>query len=147
MAPVSSSDVAEPPAPSPAERTHRVYRGLIVGERRRRAVMIVAVHSVTIPGLGVRIIDGLASPLRLRTDLRSHSPTGFAWGYGGSGPSQLALALLADALGDDLRAEHLYMAFKDAFVHRLDGEREWQVSVQGVRIIAEMVDALLARGG
>lgn len=28
-----------------------------------------------------------------RFDLRFHSPDGFEWGYGGSGPAQLALAL------------------------------------------------------
>jgi len=26
--------------------------------------------------------------------IANHSPTGFAWGYGGSGPAQLALAIL-----------------------------------------------------
>ena len=26
--------------------------------------------------------------------LKNHSPDGFAWGYGGSGPAQLALAIL-----------------------------------------------------
>lgn len=31
--------------------------------------------------------------------LWNHSPTGFEWGYGGSGPAQLALAILLDALG------------------------------------------------
>ena len=30
-------------------------------------------------------------PLALRLNVRSHSPTGFAWGYSGSGPAQLAL--------------------------------------------------------
>jgi hypothetical protein len=39
---------------------------------------------------------GPPSPLDPRCDLRNHSPTGFAWGYNGSGPSQLALALLCD---------------------------------------------------
>ena len=29
--------------------------------------------------------------LRPRFDLRNHSPAGFEWGYGGSGPAQLAL--------------------------------------------------------
>jgi hypothetical protein len=29
-----------------------------------------------------------------------HSPTGFSWGYAGSGPSELARCLLIDALGD-----------------------------------------------
>ncbi len=28
---------------------------------------------------------------------RNHSPTGFSWGYGGSGPAQLALALTIEA--------------------------------------------------
>ena len=38
-------------------------------------------------------VDG--KPLNLRLDLWNHSPTGFEWGYGGSGPAQLALAILA----------------------------------------------------
>lgn len=37
-------------------------------------------------------------PLALRQDLLNHS-AGFEWGYGGSGPAQLALAILADFLG------------------------------------------------
>ncbi len=32
-------------------------------------------------------------------ELRNHSPTGFNWGYAGSGPCQLALAILADHFG------------------------------------------------
>ncbi len=35
-------------------------------------------------------------PLGPRLDLANHSPDGFSWGYGGSGPAQLALAILAD---------------------------------------------------
>lgn len=34
-------------------------------------------------------------PLR---HIPSHSPTGFSWGYGGSGPADLALAILVDHL-------------------------------------------------
>lgn len=34
--------------------------------------------------------------LDLRLDLMNHSPTGFSWGYAGSGPAQTALAILAD---------------------------------------------------
>ena len=36
-------------------------------------------------------------PLR---HIRLHSPTGFEWGYGGSGPADLALSILADYLGE-----------------------------------------------
>ncbi|NTY62141.1 DUF6166 domain-containing protein [Mycolicibacterium sphagni] len=32
-----------------------------------------------------------------------HSPTGFSWGYAGSGPADLARSLLIDALGDSAR--------------------------------------------
>lgn len=37
-------------------------------------------------------------PLDPRLSIVNHSPTGFAWGYWGSGPAQLAFALIADAL-------------------------------------------------
>lgn len=52
------------------------------------------------------------NPLRLRLDLRNHSPSGFEWGYGGSGAAQLAVAILADHLGDDEQALNLYQRFK-----------------------------------
>ena len=51
-------------------------------------------------------------PLDPRLDLRSHSPAEFEWGYGGSGPAQLALAILADHLADDRQALDLYQRFK-----------------------------------
>lgn len=43
--------------------------------------------------------------------VRNHSPTGFVWGYGGSGPAQLALAILL-CLADRDTAERFYQAFK-----------------------------------
>ncbi len=61
--------------------------------------------------------------LRPRLDLRRHSPTGFDWGYSGSGPAQLALAILADHLaGDDARALRSYQRFKNRIVSRLAHE-------------------------
>ncbi len=47
-------------------------------------------------------VDG--APLPPRLDLHSFNRTGFEWTYAGPGPQQLALALLADHLGDDARA-------------------------------------------
>lgn len=53
-----------------------------------------------------RVIDA-------RLDLAKHSPTGYGWGYAGSGPAQAALAIVADALrGDDARALRVYQLFK-----------------------------------
>ena len=66
-----------------------------------------------------------------RLDLHSHSPTGFEWGYAGSGPSQLALALLADFLGDDAKALNLYQLFKFAVVAQLS-RPTWMLSEQDI---------------
>ena len=75
--------------------------------------------------------------LALRLDLADHSPTGFEWGYGGSGPSQLALALLADFTGDDAYALARYTDFKWWVVAALPWER-WTIPAEQMR---EWVDA------
>ena len=53
-------------------------------------------------------------------DLANHSPSGFEWGYGGSGPAQLALALLLDYTDDEEVALAEYMAFKTEVVSQLE---------------------------
>ncbi len=63
-------------------------------------------------------VDG--RPLAPRLDLGRHSPAGFEWTYEGAGPRQLALALLADHLGDDARAVALHEAFMRRVVADLD---------------------------
>jgi len=65
--------------------------------------------------------------LPARLDLRNHSPTGFAWGYGGSGPAQLALAILCHATRNPEIALELYQPFKWAIVARLH-RRRWHLS-------------------
>jgi hypothetical protein len=65
-------------------------------------------HAVTVT------VDGRR--LNPRRDLWNHSPSGFEWGYGGSGPAQLALAILADHLGDDQEALEFYQRFKWAVI-------------------------------
>ena len=66
-------------------------------------------------------VDGEA--LSPRQDFRAASADGFEWGYGGSGPAQLALALLADHLGDGEPALALHQEFKWAVVASLPRER------------------------
>ena len=62
-------------------------------------------------------VDG--RPLKQRLDLRSHSPAEFEWGYGGSGPAQLALAILSDHCGDDVLVLNFYHRFKWAVIAEL----------------------------
>jgi hypothetical protein len=63
-------------------------------------------------------VDG--RPLEARADLRHESATTFDWGYQGRGaPAQLALAILADHLGDDGRAVRYYEHFLRCVIRAL----------------------------
>ena len=66
------------------------------------------------------------NPLPLRLDLANHSPTGFGWGYLGSGAAQLALALLAHGTGDDVFALARYQEFKEDVIAHLP-DKGWLV--------------------
>jgi hypothetical protein len=70
------------------------------------------------------MVDG--APLPPRMDLHCFNRTGFEWTYAGSGPRQLALALLADHLGDDARA----LVLSEAFMQRVivDLDNEWRLT-------------------
>lgn len=58
-------------------------------------------------------------PLPMREDLKNHSPTGFNWGYGGDGPSQLALALVNDLTKDDKYTMTVYQDFKNHVITKI----------------------------
>lgn len=104
---------------------------LYIGTRDEKQLL-----SVTING---------QDPLPLRLDLYNHSPSGFETGYNGSGPAQLALALLADALGDDARALTLHHRFRYTHVANWTRESGFNITAQRVRDIADALEADLAR--
>lgn len=56
-----------------------------------------------------------------------HSPTGFAWGYSGSGPAQLAYALLRHALEDRAAASRWYQQFKERVIAPLSPGASWKL--------------------
>ena len=69
-------------------------------------------------------------PLDARLDLRDFHASGYEWGYEGGGPSQLALAILADhanaqtALGN-------YRKFVQIFVAEIEGD-SWRLSSEEI---------------
>jgi hypothetical protein len=75
-------------------------------------------------------VDG--KPLDPRFDLKRLSPTGFEWTYEGNGPAQLALALLADHLGDDTQALALHGAFMRSVVAELDNS--WELTSAEIEV-------------
>ncbi|MFI4947470.1 MAG: DUF6166 domain-containing protein [Alphaproteobacteria bacterium] len=80
-------------------------------------------------------VDG--KPLDPRHDLKLLSATGFEWTYEGAEPAQLALALLADHLGDDAQALSLYEKFMREIIAELDNS--WELSSADIdRALAEL---------
>jgi hypothetical protein len=56
-----------------------------------------------------------------------HSPSGFSWGYGGSGPADLALCILLDMGLSDRIAWQLHQSFKTAHIATLAQGKPWQL--------------------
>src|SRR4051812_14472358 len=70
---------------------------------------------------------------RVSLAIRNHSPTGFNWGYEGSGPAQLALALLLDFLeADGTAAVECYQEFKRSIVASWQKD-DWTISGAEIR--------------
>jgi len=90
----------------------KIYRGKRLGPKEESSGVVVTV-------------DG--QPLKHRV---RHSPTGFEWGYLGSGPSDLALSILWDFMGHEpTRVD--YMCFKDQFV--AGWKDSWQITGTEIR--------------
>jgi len=98
----------------------KLYRGTRVPGARVARVMIYRAGQA-------------AQLLPMRLDLFNHSPAGLEWGYGGSGPAQLALALLADATGDDNLAVKLHQSFKWAIIASLHRDHDWEISADAIQ--------------
>ena len=97
---------------------NKIYHG-IAREGHRN---VIEDHSVFIE------VNGVRKHLPYYSHIKNHSPTGFCWGYGGSGPAQLALALLCDATGDVKLAERYYMRFKDLVIAALNMDADFRLS-------------------
>ncbi len=65
-------------------------------------------------------------------EIHNHSPGGFAWGYGGLGPAQLALAILLK-FSNRKTAIRLYQTFKADVVCRLPQADSFSMTTERVR--------------
>ena len=87
------------------------------------------------------VVDDGPSDRRPLTHVSYHSPDGFEWGYAGSGPADLALAILADYFEEPpefvlaalrsmwtprSKAAALHQSFKERFV-ATEHRDEWQL--------------------
>lgn len=81
--------------------------------------------------------------LNPRRDLGCFTLGGFTWGGRGPGDLQLALALLADALGDDARAKALAPRFRWAVVAKWQPHEPWSLTAEHVRMLAEAIETAI----
>lgn len=75
-------------------------------------------------------VDGRELSPRPSLHVWNHSPDGFSWGYHGSGPAQLALAILLAAGQSPLAASALHQHFKREFVATWKGDFDVEVDVE-----------------
>jgi Family of unknown function (DUF6166) len=107
-----------------------MYTGKIINDGE-----IKDVDRVVVNGNG-KILD-LAASLKIV----NHSPTGFCWGYAGSGPAQLSLAILLDHFnGDRQRALSLYQDFKFKVIARLPMDEDFVLTNEQVESAITAID-------
>jgi hypothetical protein len=73
-------------------------------------------------------VDGKVLSPGFSQRIVNHSPDGFNWGYGGSGPAQLALAILLHAANAEI-ARRWYQDFKWEHVAKWKGDFKADVDV------------------
>lgn len=130
----------ETPPDSPYYRPRareRIYRG--------RYRVEDGTHEVTVDGW------------RPLVHIVRQSPEGFAWGYDGPSPQDLALALLADALGEQPEpgwndgrtlSDDLYRTFQQDVLSRIPLGKGWTLRRTHIlRWVGERVPACRARNG
>ena len=105
-------------------------------EQRKADDSIIITPTITDGYAGARGPDGTVKVVRIRNGrqeplphLVHHSPSGMEWGYGGSGPADLARSIVGDVLGTDDPA--VYQEFKRMFVASW-GDR-WEISLDEIR--------------
>jgi hypothetical protein len=77
-------------------------------------------------------IDDKRLSEKLSQKVWNHSPDGFNWGYGGSGPAQLALAILLVFMPEQ-DAVDLHQKFKFKVIAALpqDKDFDWVIDLRG----------------
>lgn len=86
------------------------------------------------------IRNGQVRSLSPRHDLRNHSPYGFSWGYLGSGPAQLSLAMLMEVLQDWTRVQRIYQSFKERLIAQIPQHVNWAADGADIYALALQIE-------
>lgn len=104
-------------------------------------------HSLVYVGVDDVIgVGGPRLPIGQLTQHTRHSPDGHAWGYGGSGPSQLALDILWDLYGQEPERS-VYQGFKSDVLANLDSNSGFELTEDEIRGWVRAHGGFVAAGG
>jgi hypothetical protein len=99
-------------------------------------------------GAAVAVVDletHQAKPLPTGLQYVRHSPTGFEWGYLGSGPAQLSFAILLDHFGGDpAPARVFYQSFKFDVIAGLS-RPAWELTTEQIAEAISEIEKRIAR--
>lgn len=116
----------------------RKIQGEMARDQRNADDSIIITPTITDGYAGARGPDGSVKVVRIRNGVQEplrhlvhHSPDGFNWGYGGSGPADLARSIIGDVTGDENPHPAIYQPFKWEFVSSW-GNR-WEISLDEIR--------------
>lgn len=79
------------------------------------------------------------------THAEYHSPDGFETGYGGSGPADLSLSILADVFGDTNRKVHIFKGLVPGLAWDLHQDFKWECIARYPLLVGESYELLEER--
>ena len=103
----------------------RHYKGTYHASGERNVYVVLNVSDPVIS-------EVYRAPLDPCLNMVDHSPDGFAWGYQGSGPAQLAFALLYHVTKDKETSQRFYQRFKADVIGAMPREGNWKLSYNDI---------------
>lgn len=96
-------------------------------------------------GVWIREDGKLVGRLDPHLEVMNKSPTGYSWGYGGSGPAQLAFALLVAVIGIECAQDpRMFQRFKGDVIAKLDKAKGWKLTEDEILAWARQNEKRLA---
>jgi hypothetical protein len=95
---------------------YKIYKGKRLGTKENLSGVLVTINEFGKDKLLIHQVH--------------HSPTGFEWGYMGSGPADLARSIIWDFIGKE-PSPQLYQEFKREFVS--GWKDEWKITSEQIR--------------
>ena len=75
-------------------------------------------------------LNGELLDIKESLKFKKHSPTGFSWGYDGSGPAQLALAICLKLTETEYIDDMHYQTFKKQYIASLPHQEDFDIIIE-----------------